>query len=148
LREIGRGDSGGVPGRPLNELDPVPVGIGEPRGPWSLQPTRKFNRTGPQAVARQRLGACDEVINLNDEVAESGADYDRSLAWPVHQFDADDLLAWKLEHRQAVAVTKVDAANLAIPKRCVEVQRGIQVGDSVRAMEGPHRTMVFRRSHP
>jgi hypothetical protein len=68
---------------------------------------------------------------LDDEVAESRADDDRTLAWPVHQFDRDDLLAGEPEHRQAVAVAKVDPAHLAIPERRVEVQRGISVGDQV-----------------
>lgn len=80
---------------------------------------------------------------MDHEVAETGADVDGSLARAVHQFERDDFLAGELEHGEAVAVTEVDATDLAITECGVEMQRGIEIGDPVRAMEGPHAMMVL-----
>jgi hypothetical protein len=80
-----------------------------------------------------------ELVYLDDEVAEPGAD----LYWPVgravDQFERDDLFAGELEHGQAGPVAHAGPAHLLVSERGIEAERGGQVSDSVGGMERLHR---------
>ena len=51
---------------------------------------------GLQARSRQRVDGGGELVHLDDEVAEPGADLHRSVGRPVDQLERDDLLAGEL----------------------------------------------------
>jgi hypothetical protein len=74
-----------MPGRPLHQLDPVAVGIGESRCLRALRASRMLLRAGPQSPLRHRLEGGGELVHPDDELAEP--DYVRRLAelpgdWP------------------------------------------------------------------
>jgi len=70
-------------------------------------------------------------------VTEPGADIDRSILRTVHQLKRDYLLTWELEHGQTRVGPQINPADLLIPERGVEVERGGQIGNAVRGVESP-----------
>ena len=101
--------------------------------------------TGLQACLRQRLDGGGELVHLDDEVAEPGADLHRPVGRPVDQLEGDDLLAGELEHGQARSLGHANAPDLPVPERGVEVERDGQVSDPVRGVERLHRSAVNAR---
>src|SRR6266516_6431792 len=81
-----------------------------------------------------------DVIDLDDEMAEPGADLDVAVGRAVRQFEGHDVLARKAEHREAVAVAQVDATELAVSEGGVEGERDLQIGDTVGGMQRLHPT--------
>src|SRR6516162_5464608 len=146
--KVGVGDPVGMPRWPLHQFDPVTVGVGEPGGLGAVRAGGEFGRGGPQARLGERCDRGNEILGLDHEVAESGTDVHGFPGRPVDQLQRDDLLAGKPEHGQAGAIADVNATDLAIPEREVELERGGQVGDAIRGMQGFHaadRTPGYRR---
>jgi hypothetical protein len=79
-----------------------------------------------------------EVVDLDWNVTEAGADIDRPILPSVHQLKRDYLLAWELEHGQTRVGAQINPTDLLIPERGVEVERGGQIGNAVRGVESPH----------
>ena len=73
-------------------------------------------------------------------MAEPGADLDVAVGGAVRQFEGHDVLAGKAEHREAVAVAQVDAADRAVSEGAVELERDRQIGDAVGGMQRLHPT--------
>jgi hypothetical protein len=59
---------------------------------------------------------------FDPEVAEPGADLDPPVSRPVDQLERDHLLAGELEHGQARPLPHIDAPELPVPEREVEVE--------------------------
>src|SRR5207245_1538205 len=107
-------------------------------------PAWALDWTGHQPGLRQRLEGGPQVVRLDGEVAEAGADVHPAVGWPMHEFEGNELLAGELEHGQGSAVAKVDPTDLAIPESRVETHGGVQVRDAVRRVQSPHSTTVIR----
>src|SRR2546425_10916784 len=67
-----------------------------------------------------------EIVDLDRDVTEPGADIDPPILRAVHQLKRDYLLAWELEHAQTRVGPQINPADLLIPERGVEVERGGQ----------------------
>lgn len=154
VTEVGGGDAVWMTGRPLHQLDPVAIGVCEPRGLRAGCAAGSLHRSRAQPCPRQRLGRRGEVVDLHDDVAETCADVHRVVGRPVDQLECAYILAGELEHDQAYAVAEVDAADLVVPEGGVETKRGRQVGDAIRGVESLHpatvrlahsRTLVAKR---
>jgi hypothetical protein len=68
-------------------------------------------RAGPQSLLRQRLEGGGELVHLNDEVAEPGADLYWPVGRPVYQFERDNLMrrrkAWYYRHEPRPGVSVI-----------------------------------------
>jgi hypothetical protein len=58
LREVGLGDAVGVAGRPLDQLDSITVGVGDPTGPRSVRVARVGRRIGRNTLNRKIGDGC------------------------------------------------------------------------------------------
>ncbi len=81
-------------GRPLDELDPVPVRIVEPGRSRSFWAARQLGWAWGEAEVGQRRERFGEVINLDCQVVEA-ANLDRSRVGPVDQFQGGHWLVGK-----------------------------------------------------
>ena len=142
VTEVGGGDAVGMTAWPLHQLDPVAIGVCEPRGLRAGCAAGSLYRSRAQPCPRQRLGRRGEVVDLHDEVAETCANVHRVVGRTVDKLECAYLLAGELEHDQAYAVTEVDATDLAVPEGGVETKRGRQVGDAIRAVESLHPAKI------
>lgn len=129
-----------MPRRPLHQLDPVPVRVGEPRGSRTERPRRMLLRFRPQTLLRQCCDGGGEVADLDDEVAEPGPDDDRSVRGPVDQFEGDDLVAGQLEHGQALTLAGANMLDLSVAEGGVEVEGDPEDAHPVGRVEGVDRT--------
>src|SRR5947209_7587215 len=79
-----------------------------------------------------------EIVDLNRDVTEPGADIDPPILRAVHQLKRDYLLAWELEHGQTRVGPQINPADMVITERGVEGDRRGQIRNPVRNMESPH----------
>src|SRR4051794_6500502 len=85
--EVGLGDAVGVAGRPLDQLDPVAVRVGNPAGPRPVRAAGRPGRLG-RDPARGQLGQrLLERLDLDNEMADTGAEVDRALGRVMDQLD-------------------------------------------------------------
>jgi hypothetical protein len=74
----------------LHQFDPVAIGVGKPRRLGAVGAAGAFHGTGVHSRPRQRSDGCSEVFDLDDQVAEPGADVDRAVSGPR----AASLVGW------------------------------------------------------
>src|SRR6184192_2670361 len=103
-----------------------------------VRSTRPFHRAALEPRLGQLPKRGSEIVDLDRNVTESVADIDRPILRTMHQLKRDYLLAWELEHGQTCVGLQINPANLLIPERGVEVERGGQIGNAVRGVESPH----------
>ena len=72
LGEVGGGHPVGVPGGPLHELDPVAVGVDDPRRPQVVGAPRRWRRVDVDALGGERGDRGVQGVDLDDEVAQAG----------------------------------------------------------------------------
>jgi hypothetical protein len=129
-------------GRPLHQLDPVPVRVGEPRRLRAVGPGRELERPRLEAVSAQPLQRGRQVGHLDRQVVEAAADVDTSVAGTVDQFQRGCWFVGELEPREAPPIVERDPAELLVSQAGVEVERSPQVGDAVGGKS------VFMRPRP
>lgn len=130
--------------RPLDELDPIPVRVDEPRYVRSFRTSRAFDWTRPDAGGRQPRRHLREVVDLDGKVTESGSQVYRPIGRPVHQLERHDLFARKLEHRKTRPVAEFDRSNPLIAERTIELKRRFQVSHTVRRVKGSQISAAAR----
>jgi hypothetical protein len=82
-----------VADRPLDQLDPVAVRVGDPTGPWPLCAGGEPGRLGHDPL-RGKIGEGRvQRLDLDDEVVDAGAKLDRAPGRVVYQFDGDEAVA-------------------------------------------------------
>src|SRR3954468_21822700 len=85
LGEVGRGHALGVPGGPLDQLDPVAVGVGDPRGPEVSGAVGRTRGLDANAAGRELGHDVSHGLDLDDDVVEpTGGDH--LTARPVNEF--------------------------------------------------------------
>jgi hypothetical protein len=78
--EVGLGDAVGMASRPLDQLDPVAVRVGDPTGPRPVRAGGHFGRLGYDPL-RGKIGEGRvQRLDLDDEVVDAGAEVDGALA--------------------------------------------------------------------
>jgi hypothetical protein len=70
-----------VAGRPLDQLDPVAVRIGDPTGPRPVRAAGKPGRPGRDPLGGKIGEGYVQRLDLDDEVADAGAEVGLTLAW-------------------------------------------------------------------
>jgi hypothetical protein len=106
--EVGLGNAVGMAGRPLDQLDPVAVRVGDPTGPRPVRAVGKPGRLGRDRL-RGKIGeASVQRLDLDDEVVDAGAEVDRAPRRVVDQLDSDEVVARQPEHGQAAEHRPLD----------------------------------------
>lgn len=101
-----------------------------------------FHRAGAQPRFRNGRDDGVEVVDLHSEVAESAADDYRSVRWPVHKLERDQLLIGELEHSEGDSTAEINPTDLLVSKSAIEIQRSGQVSDAIRRMQSLHTQTV------
>jgi hypothetical protein len=96
--EVGLGDAIGVAGRPLDQLDPVTVRIGDPAGPRPVRAAGKPGRAGRDPLGGKIGEGRVQRLDLDDEVADAGAGAGLAPGRVVDQLDGDEVIpgSWSM----------------------------------------------------
>jgi hypothetical protein len=71
--EVGLGDAVSMAGRPLDQLDPVAVRVGDPTGPRPVRAVGKPGRLGRDRLGGKVGDGGVQRLDLDDEVVDPGA---------------------------------------------------------------------------
>ena len=76
--------------RPLDQFDPVAVGVGQPRCPRTVWPTGLLLRFRGEAGRDQGLAGVGQIVYLDSEVTESCTELHGIIGRSVHQLEGAD----------------------------------------------------------
>jgi hypothetical protein len=79
--EVGLGDAVGVAGGPLDQLDPITVGVSDPTGPRSVRVARVGRRIGRDTLNGKIGEGCIQRLNLAGEMIDTRAEVYRAGGW-------------------------------------------------------------------
>jgi hypothetical protein len=111
-----------VAGRPLDQLDPVPVGIGDPAGPRAVRAVGRRGRLGRDRFRGKVGEGCVQRLDLDDEVVDAGTDVDLAPCRVVDQLDGDEVVARQPKHGQAAERRTLDGPDDRVADGGVERQ--------------------------
>src|SRR5205823_15005019 len=107
--EVGLGDAVGMAGRPLDQLDPVAVGVGDPAGPRPVRAGGLSRQLGDDPLRGKISEGRVQRLDLDDKVVDAGAEVDCAPRRVVNQLDRDEAVGRQPEHGQAAEGRPFDA---------------------------------------
>src|SRR5680860_871373 len=122
---------------PLDQLDPVPVGVHQPGRPGAVGTARGLGWSGLETVPGKHPQSARQVAHLDRQMVEA-TDVDGSRAGTVDQLQRGHRLLGEAQHCETSTVVERDAAELPVAQGGVEVERSFQVRDAVGDEEGLH----------